>query len=80
MLLRLSNIILPFKSFLVNEEDIEIMTNLEIKELMARKRLRQYEVAKAVGVSEFTFSRWLREELPDEKKKSILETIEKMEI
>ena len=40
------------------------MKNIDVRLAIANKRLRNYEVAAACGVSEFTFSRWLREELP----------------
>ena len=54
------------------------MKNIDIRLAIANKRLRNYEVAAACGVSEFTFSRWLREELPQEKKKHILNVIENL--
>lgn len=54
------------------------MANAEIRELIRKKRLRHYEIAKALGVNEFTFSRWLRNELPDEKKRKIIEAIEQI--
>ena len=56
------------------------MTNQEIKTLIKQKRLRQWEIAKELGVSEFTFSRWLRTELPDAKKKKIVDVIEHMRV
>ena len=55
-----------------------VMKNIDIRLAIANKRLRNYEVAAACGVSEFTFSRWLREELPQEKKKHILNVIENL--
>lgn len=51
------------------------MANEEIRELIRKKRLRHYEIAEALGVNEFTFSRWLRNELPDEKKKLVINAI-----
>lgn len=54
------------------------MKNIDIRLAITNKRLRNYEVAAACGVSEFTFSRWLREELPLEKKKHILNVIESL--
>lgn len=54
------------------------MKNIDVRLAIANKRLRNYEVAAACGVSEFTFSRWLREELPQEKKKHILNVIESL--
>jgi DNA-binding Xre family transcriptional regulator len=52
------------------------MCNVDIRELIARKRLRHYEVAAALGISEHTLSRWLRTELSNEKKQKIKEAIE----
>lgn len=54
------------------------MKNIDIRLAIVNKRLKNYEVAAACGVSEFTFSRWLREELPQEKKKRILDAIESL--
>lgn len=54
------------------------MYNLEIRMMIKKNRLCQYEIAKAIGVSEFTFCRWLREELSDEKKKLVISAIEKI--
>lgn len=56
------------------------MKNKEIREAINHKRLKYYEVANALGVSRFTFSVWLSEELPEDKKKEILEAIEKIKI
>lgn len=57
-----------------------ILKNKEIREAINNKRLKYYEVANALGISRFTFSVWLSEELPENKKKEILEVIEKIEI
>lgn len=54
------------------------MANAEIRELVRKKRLRHYEIADALGVNEFTFSRWLRNELPDDKKREIIDIIERI--
>ena len=51
------------------------MNNMDIRQAIAKKRLRHYEVATALGVSEFTFSKWLRKELSDEKKAKIMSAI-----
>lgn len=56
------------------------MPNMEIREAIRRKRLRHFEVARALGINRCTFSTWLSEELSDEKKHSILKTIEKIKI
>ena len=54
------------------------MNNFEIREAMKENRLYNYEVAAALGVSEFTLSRKLRNELGQEEKEKILEVIEKL--
>ena len=54
--------------------------NLEIRKAIEKKRLRYYEVAKACGVNAITFSRWLRYELDDEKKKFILKRIKEIKL
>ena len=42
------------------------MANAEIREILRKKRIRHYEVAEQLGVSEYTFCKWLRSELPPE--------------
>jgi len=51
--------------------------NQEIRDAIRIKGVKQWEVCKAMGVSESTFIRWLRSELPEEKKTEILEAVEK---
>ena len=52
------------------------MNNLEIRNAMDEKGLKQYEVAHELGISHITFCSWLRYELPEEKKKHILSVID----
>ena len=52
--------------------------NVEIRQAIAERRLYYYEVAEAIGISSFTFSTWMRNELPDDKKQMILETIKRI--
>lgn len=54
------------------------MNNFEIREAMKENRLYNYEVAAVLGVSEFTLSRKLRNELNQEEKEKILGIIEKL--
>lgn len=56
------------------------MANLEIRQAIAKKRLKHYEVAKALGVSITYFSHLLQVELPQEKKNKILEVINNYEL
>lgn len=53
------------------------MQNRQIREALKKTGLRQWQLAKLLDVNEFTLSRKLREELPEEEKKKILEVIEK---
>lgn len=57
-----------------------MVANVEIRELIRKKRLRYYEIAEVLGVSEFTFSRWLRNELPENKKREVINAIEQVKI
>ena len=54
------------------------MSNLEIRKEMKKHRLFNYEVAEAMGISEFTLSRKLRKELPQEEKEKILQIIDQL--
>lgn len=50
--------------------------NKEVREAMQKKHLVVWQFADLMGVSEQTAYRWLRHELPEAKKKKILEKIE----
>lgn len=52
--------------------------NQDIKQLIAKKRLRQYEIANQLHVSEFTLSRWLNRELEPNRKQKILKAIDEV--
>jgi len=54
------------------------MKNIEIRERIRENRLRHYEVATALGISEYTLSIWLRRELSDEKKQEILAVVDRL--
>ncbi len=41
-----------------------------------QNRLCHYEVAKALGISEVTLCRWLRDELSEDKKETIMSAID----
>ena len=51
------------------------MENTDVRYEIMKSGLKNYQVATMLGVTETTFSRWLRTELPAEKKKEILEAI-----
>ena len=52
--------------------------NRDIRIEIAVAGLKQWQVAKALGVAEATFSRKLREELPEEEKAKIVAVINKI--
>lgn len=54
------------------------MLNSDIRAAIKAHNLRQYQVAEKIGVSEFTFVRWLRKELSYERKQIILAAIEEL--
>jgi uncharacterized protein YjcR len=43
------------------------MANLRIRQEMYKAGLKHYEVAKEIGISPFTLSVWMREELEGER-------------
>lgn len=47
--------------------------NREVRQFLKDKRVFQWEVAERLGVHETTVIRWLRTELPEERKQSIME-------
>ena len=51
------------------------MKNIDIRQEIEHARIRHYELAKALGVHETTLSRWLRDDLPADKKEQILNAI-----
>jgi hypothetical protein len=54
------------------------MANKKIRIDLLTYGIKHYELAAAVGISEFTLSRWLRKKLPDDKKIKILAAIKKL--
>lgn len=56
------------------------MKNKEIRELIAHRRVRFYEVANALNISAETFSRWLRWELPDDKREKVIKAIKSIRL
>lgn len=56
------------------------MTGQEVRELLRQKRIYQWEVARALAVSEFTLVRWLRNgPLSEERAQAIRGAIERLE-
>ncbi|EQA5381455.1 hypothetical protein ACX348_002494 [Enterococcus hirae] len=52
--------------------------NQDIRNLIADKRLKHWEVALKVGISDSRFSIWLRTPLDAEKREKVLKEIEKL--
>mgnify|MGYP006991517026 CR=1 FL=1 len=55
------------------------MENIEIRNLIARKRFKYWEIAAAIGICPYSLSKWMRQPLTDERKSKILAAIEKLE-
>lgn len=54
------------------------MTNIDIKQHIERAGFYQWQVAERMDVTEGTLCRWLRSELPEERKRDILQAVEAM--
>ena len=54
------------------------MRNIDLRQAFRVANVKQWEVADALGISEMTFVKWLRKELPEEKKALVREAIEKV--
>lgn len=52
--------------------------NNEVKQAMKSRGVKQWAVAKEIGVSEATMVRWLRDILPDERRMAIFAAIDKL--
>lgn len=54
------------------------MANIDVKQKIRDNNLFQWAVADEMGISECTFSKWMRKELPPEKKQEIFKAIEQL--
>ena len=54
------------------------MRNQDLKDEMRIAGVRQWEVAEAIGVSEMTLVKWMRFELPEDKRQRVLQAIEQI--
>lgn len=52
------------------------MRNHDIRRLIIAKRLKHYEVAATLGISEYTFCKWLRVELTPERRQKVMDAID----
>lgn len=53
--------------------------NIEVRVAMMQANMNQYQLAEMLGVSEFTFSRWMRKEMDEDKKNRCLDAIRSYE-
>ena len=51
------------------------LNNLEVRTAIEKKRLKYYEVAQAVGITQHTLSHWLKNEMSAERKARVLNAI-----
>ena len=54
------------------------IANIDIKQRAVASGVRHWQIAQALGVSDFTFSRMLRNELNKEKKAEIFHIIDRL--
>ncbi|KAB3534411.1 hypothetical protein F8154_08885 [Alkaliphilus pronyensis] len=53
------------------------MNNNEIRKALSDANMKQWQLAELLGITEWTLSRKLRKELPEDKKEEILDLINK---
>ena len=54
------------------------MLNTDLRDAIRIANVRQWEVAEAIGISEMSMVKWLRRELPVDKKMRVQEGIRKV--
>ena len=54
------------------------MANEAIRKILDNRRIRHWEVAIEVGISEQTLSRWLRRELTGDRRERVMAAINKL--
>lgn len=52
------------------------MKNIKIRQALLSAGLKNYELAEMLGVSEWTLSRRMRKEMPEDEQKRIIELIQ----
>lgn len=58
------------------ERRLDHMKNLDIREALKNANMRHWVLADELGIDESTLTRWLRHELPTDKKERIMKIIE----
>lgn len=56
------------------------MNNEQIRAVMRENNIYMWQVAKKLNVYETSFSKWFREELPEERKQQVLSAIEEIKL
>lgn len=54
------------------------LNNMEIRAQIEKKRLKYYEVADAIGITQNTLSHWLQNEMNPDRKKRVMDAIRKL--
>lgn len=54
------------------------MANKQLKIAMLKNEIRQWQVARRLGMTEFSLSRKLRQELPEPERERLMEIIEEL--
>ena len=52
--------------------------NRDIEDYLNRNQVRHWQCARHLGISEYTFSHWFREEICEEKKKLIFQAVDEI--
>jgi len=52
--------------------------NIQLREKIKEENLKYWEVANTMGITDSTFSRWLRTPLNDERKQRVLDAINEL--
>ena len=68
----------PHKKKYKGWAEMRNLTNYDIRLTLFEKGIKQNKIADFLGVNEYTLSRWLRKELPKEKRDTILDAIHKL--
>ena len=76
----LLGLLTSIEPYMAESEVKKAMNNKEIREKIAKKRLKHYEVAQAIGITQYTFSHWLQTEMDTEKKSIVLKAIDSIKI
>lgn len=54
------------------------MPNLDVRKRIATNLLKHWQIAEELNINEAVFSRWMRKELPPDRRMQVLAAIEKL--